>query len=89
MLGFVFRLSSLAFVLSYWYLFLLDKSRWNNHSYLFGLTGTLLMVSGANRYWYILYTYPTDLRKLKPLHDYALISPAIVIYSILALNIQK
>ncbi|GFQ84330.1 vitamin K-dependent gamma-carboxylase [Trichonephila clavata] len=51
MLGYRYRLSCLCFLVSYWYIFFLDKSHWNNHSYLFGLIGTQLMVSGANRCW--------------------------------------
>ncbi|XP_011294794.3 vitamin K-dependent gamma-carboxylase [Musca domestica] len=50
MLGYRFRLSCLAFVIPYWYIFLLDKPAWNNHSYLFGLVGILLLFSQANRY---------------------------------------
>ncbi len=30
---------------------MLDKSRWNNHSYLFGLLVSLLSVSDANSQW--------------------------------------
>ncbi len=51
MLGFLFRLSCLIFVVPYWYLFMLDKTVWNNHSYLYGLCGLLFLVSDANRYW--------------------------------------
>ncbi|CAG2106332.1 unnamed protein product, partial [Medioppia subpectinata] len=32
----------------YWYLFLLDKSRWNNHSYLFGLLVTLMSTTDSH-----------------------------------------
>ncbi|XP_061396203.1 vitamin K-dependent gamma-carboxylase [Musca vetustissima] len=49
-LGYRFRLSCLAFILPYWYIFLLDKPAWNNHSYLFGLVGVMLLFSQANRY---------------------------------------
>ncbi|KFM70776.1 Vitamin K-dependent gamma-carboxylase, partial [Stegodyphus mimosarum] len=51
MLGYRFRCSCLCFLIPYWYIFFLDKSHWNNHSYLFGLLGTQLMLSGANRCW--------------------------------------
>lgn len=51
MLGYRFRTSCLAFVSCYWYIFLLNKPAWNNHSYLFGLTGTLLLFTQANCYW--------------------------------------
>ena len=50
-LGFVYRLSCLSFALPYWYLFLLEKSRWNNHSYLYGLFSLMLLITDANRYW--------------------------------------
>ncbi|XP_037813377.1 vitamin K-dependent gamma-carboxylase [Lucilia sericata] len=50
MLGYRFRLSCLLFVVPYWYIFLLDKPAWNNHSYLFGLVGTMLLFTQANRY---------------------------------------
>lgn len=51
MLGYRFRLSCLTFVTGYWYIFLLDKPAWNNHSYLFGLVGTLLLFTQAHSYW--------------------------------------
>uniref|UniRef100_A0ABD2W245 HTTM-like domain-containing protein n=1 Tax=Trichogramma kaykai TaxID=54128 RepID=A0ABD2W245_9HYME len=49
-LGLRFRLSCGLYALSYWYLLLLDKSFWNNHSYLFGLTALLLWGTGADGY---------------------------------------
>lgn len=51
-LGYRFRLSCLCYLVAYWYVFLLDKSHWNNHSYLFGLIATQLTLSGAHRCWY-------------------------------------
>lgn len=51
MLGYRFRTSCLAFLIPYWYIFLLDKPTWNNHSYLFGLVGTLLLFTQAESYW--------------------------------------
>lgn len=51
LLGIFYRFSCLLFVVTYWYLFLLDKTTWNNHSYLFGLIGILLLFTDANRYW--------------------------------------
>ncbi|ELT96478.1 hypothetical protein CAPTEDRAFT_169440 [Capitella teleta] len=51
MLGLMFRVSCLMFACSYWYVFLLDKTVWNNHSYLYGLCSLLLLFSDANRYW--------------------------------------
>ncbi|BFZ17560.1 hypothetical protein BsWGS_20599 [Bradybaena similaris] len=51
MLGFKMRLSSMAFLATYWYIFFVDKTSWNNHSYLFGILGFLFAISDANRYW--------------------------------------
>lgn len=48
--GFRFRLSCLAFIIPYWYILILDKTSWNNHSYLFGLLSVLLFFSSANHY---------------------------------------
>ncbi|XP_029819797.1 vitamin K-dependent gamma-carboxylase [Manacus vitellinus] len=50
MLGCCYRLSCIAFLCPYWYLFLLDKTSWNNHSYLYGLLGFQLALLGADRY---------------------------------------
>ncbi|XP_041347094.1 vitamin K-dependent gamma-carboxylase-like [Gigantopelta aegis] len=53
MLGFMFRLSAVSFLVTYWYIFFLDKTSWNNHSYLYGIIGFLLLISDSNRYWSI------------------------------------
>ncbi|KAG8277073.1 hypothetical protein J6590_049982 [Homalodisca vitripennis] len=53
MLGAYFRMSCLCFTLPYWYLFLLDKSAWNNHSYLYGLLSVMFLFSCANYCWSI------------------------------------
>ncbi|XP_071547646.1 vitamin K-dependent gamma-carboxylase [Panulirus ornatus] len=50
-LGWRWRASCSAFVFAYWYLFLLDKSLWNNHSYLYGLLASILLVSDPHRCW--------------------------------------
>ncbi|KAG8440963.1 hypothetical protein GDO86_006630 [Hymenochirus boettgeri] len=50
-LGCFYRLSCLMFLLPYWYVFFLDKTSWNNHSYLYGLIGFQLCLLNANRYW--------------------------------------
>ncbi|CAH2232616.1 jg14809 [Pararge aegeria aegeria] len=50
-LGYRYRLSAWLFTICYWYLFLIEKSFWNNHSYLFGLVGLLLACTEANCYW--------------------------------------
>lgn len=53
MLGFFYRISCVMFTVTYWYVFLLDKVSWNNHSYLYGLHGILFLMTDANRYWSI------------------------------------
>lgn len=50
MLGCCYRLSCVAFLCPYWYLLLLDKTSWNNHSYLYGLLAFQLALLGADRY---------------------------------------
>ncbi|XP_050342403.1 vitamin K-dependent gamma-carboxylase [Nymphalis io] len=50
-LGYKYRLSASVFTLCYWYLFLIEKSYWNNHSYLFGIVALLLATTEANCYW--------------------------------------
>ncbi|XP_074596085.1 gamma-glutamyl carboxylase [Brevipalpus obovatus] len=50
-LGYKFKISSSLYSLVYWYIFLLDKSYWNNHSYLFGLISVMLTLSNANSCW--------------------------------------
>ncbi|KAI0978029.1 hypothetical protein GJ496_008813, partial [Pomphorhynchus laevis] len=52
-LGFRYRLASIVFTFSYWYVFLLDKTRWNNHSYLYGLIGLMMCVFDAHHFWSI------------------------------------
>lgn len=51
MIGFLYRLSCIGFVISYWYLFFMDKTVWNNHSYLYGLLSIVLCFVGGNHYW--------------------------------------
>ncbi|CAG2115458.1 unnamed protein product [Medioppia subpectinata] len=50
-LGLKYRISCIVYLMCYWYLFLLDKSRWNNHSYLFGLLVTLLSTTDSHYIW--------------------------------------
>ncbi|NXF56278.1 VKGC carboxylase, partial [Oceanites oceanicus] len=50
MAGCCYRLSCVAFLGPYWYLLLLDKTSWNNHSYLYGLLAFQLALLGADRY---------------------------------------
>uniref|UniRef100_F7DQ43 Vitamin K-dependent gamma-carboxylase n=1 Tax=Equus caballus TaxID=9796 RepID=F7DQ43_HORSE len=51
MLGMCYRISCVLFLLPYWYVFLLDKTSWNNHSYLYGLLAFQLTFMDANHYW--------------------------------------
>lgn len=51
MLGFHFKKSCVAFIIPYYYIFLLDKAAWNNHTYLYGLIALLLLGSNAHHYW--------------------------------------
>lgn len=50
-IGYHYRLSALLYATAYWYLFLVEKSRWNNHSYLFGLLALVNLVSDGHRKW--------------------------------------
>ncbi|XP_071482923.1 vitamin K-dependent gamma-carboxylase-like [Diadema antillarum] len=50
-LGAYYRLSCLLFLVPYWYIFFLDKTAWNNHSYLYGLIGLQLVFMDGNRFW--------------------------------------
>nr|CAB3248933.1 vitamin K-dependent gamma-carboxylase [Phallusia mammillata] len=49
-LGFMYRISCFCFALVYWYFFMLDKSVWNNHSYLYGLLSILFLLTDGHRY---------------------------------------
>ncbi|KAJ1077650.1 PREDICTED: vitamin K-dependent gamma-carboxylase [Capra hircus] len=51
MLGLCYRISCVLFLLPYWYVFLLDKTSWNNHSYLYGLLAFQLTFVDAHHYW--------------------------------------
>ncbi|XP_050074053.1 vitamin K-dependent gamma-carboxylase [Anopheles maculipalpis] len=53
MVGYRYRVSVAIFTGTYWYVFLLDKSAWNNHSYLYGLLGTIFLFIDAHRCWSI------------------------------------
>ncbi|EZA52552.1 hypothetical protein DMN91_005843 [Ooceraea biroi] len=50
-LGLHFKIACACFVLPYWYIFLLDKSYWNNHTYLYGIVATLFWGTQANKYF--------------------------------------
>ncbi|XP_076642244.1 gamma-glutamyl carboxylase [Halictus rubicundus] len=51
MLGTHFKLACACFVMPYWYIFLLNKSYWNNHTYLYGIVATLLWGTEANKFF--------------------------------------
>ncbi|XP_011879676.1 PREDICTED: vitamin K-dependent gamma-carboxylase isoform X2 [Vollenhovia emeryi] len=50
-LGLYFKIACACFVLPYWYIFLLEKSYWNNHTYLYGIVATLFWGTRANKYF--------------------------------------
>lgn len=50
-IGFRFKMAAVGYVISYCYIMALDKSYWNNHSYLFALIASLLAISDANQLW--------------------------------------
>ncbi|XP_073952042.1 gamma-glutamyl carboxylase isoform X1 [Choristoneura fumiferana] len=52
-LGYKYRISATLFTICFWYLFLIEKSYWNNHSYLFALVSFLLACTEADCYWSI------------------------------------
>ncbi|KAH8398796.1 hypothetical protein KR222_007293 [Zaprionus bogoriensis] len=73
MLGYRYRYSCATFVACYWYLFLLNKPSWNNHSYLFGLVGILLLCTQANSYCSLDSWLNPRLRRSVPYWNYFLI----------------
>ncbi|BFZ02576.1 hypothetical protein BsWGS_05615 [Bradybaena similaris] len=50
MLGLKMAVSSSLYLVTYWYVIFLDKTLWNNHSYLFGILAFLFAVTDSNRY---------------------------------------
>ncbi|XP_028167858.1 vitamin K-dependent gamma-carboxylase [Ostrinia furnacalis] len=71
MLGYKYKMAAAAFVVCYWYLFLIEKSYWNNHSYLFGLVGLLLACTDADCYWSLdAYIDPTKRKDSVPYWNY-------------------
>ncbi|NXC02341.1 VKGC carboxylase, partial [Orthonyx spaldingii] len=74
MLGCCYRLSCVAFLCPYWYLLLLDKTSWNNHSYLYGLLAFQLALLGADRYGSVDGLFRPQKRNAHvPLWNYALL----------------
>ncbi|EDV21674.1 uncharacterized protein TRIADDRAFT_30063 [Trichoplax adhaerens] len=49
-IGFCYRFVTIWLAVCYWYVFLLDKTTWNNHSYLFGLFALFFSFTKANRW---------------------------------------
>nr|KAG5704166.1 hypothetical protein BaRGS_009696 [Batillaria attramentaria] len=77
--------SCLLFLLPYWYILLLDKSDWNNHSYLFGLLAFLLTLSDANRYWSVDGLFNRNIHNADvPLWNYALLRSQVFLVYFLA-----
>ena len=50
-LGYHYRLSTFLYTITYWILLMQDRSRWNNHSYLFGLLAIQLLMNDSNHKW--------------------------------------
>ncbi|XP_055369409.1 vitamin K-dependent gamma-carboxylase isoform X2 [Betta splendens] len=85
MLGCFYRLSCLMFISTYWYIFFLDKTAWNNHSYLYGLIGFQLTLMDGNRYWSIDgLRRPTIRNAHVPLWNYTLLRTQIFIVYFIA-----
>ncbi|CAF0789380.1 unnamed protein product [Didymodactylos carnosus] len=87
-LGLFYRLSTILFTISYWYIFLLDKTSWNNHSYLYGLIGFQLILFDAHRFWSLDGLFKKKIRDSHvPLWNYTLIRFQIfVVYFIAGLK---
>ncbi|XP_042364860.1 vitamin K-dependent gamma-carboxylase [Plectropomus leopardus] len=85
MLGCFYRLSCLMFISTYWYIFFLDKTTWNNHSYLYGLIGFQLTLMDGNRYWSIDGLRRPSIRNAHvPLWNYTLLRTQIFIVYFIA-----
>ncbi|NWV19217.1 VKGC carboxylase, partial [Origma solitaria] len=85
MLGCFYRLSCIAFLCPYWYLLLLDKTSWNNHSYLYGLLGFQLALLGADRYGSVDGLFRPQKRNAHvPLWNYALLRAQVFIVYFIA-----
>ncbi|KAK0075118.1 hypothetical protein PV325_007335 [Microctonus aethiopoides] len=73
MFGLCFKLACACFVIPYWYIFLLDKSFWNNHTYLYGIIAILFWSTNANRYWAIDEKLSNEKNNSVPLWNYFII----------------
>ncbi|XP_072038823.1 vitamin K-dependent gamma-carboxylase-like [Amphiura filiformis] len=84
-LGLFYRYSCALFFIPYWYIFFLDKSAWNNHSYLYGLLGFQLTWLDANRCWSLdALRNPKVRNKHIPLWNYTMLRTQIFIVYFLA-----
>ncbi|XP_043275488.1 vitamin K-dependent gamma-carboxylase isoform X2 [Venturia canescens] len=70
MLGFWFKIACACFAIPYWYIFILDKSFWNNHTYLYGLVTVLFWGTGANRYFALDARFSKEKSTSVPLWNY-------------------
>ncbi|XP_076231167.1 gamma-glutamyl carboxylase isoform X3 [Calliopsis andreniformis] len=70
MLGLNFKVACACFVIPYWYIFLLDKSYWNNHTYLYGIVATLFWGTEANKYFSLDANRAKEARTSVPLWNY-------------------
>ncbi|XP_068277679.1 vitamin K-dependent gamma-carboxylase [Nyctibius grandis] len=85
MAGCCYRLSCVAFLGPYWYVLLLDKTSWNNHSYLYGLLAFQLALLGADRYGSLDGLFRPQKRNAHvPLWNYALLRAQIFIVYFIA-----
>ncbi|KAL7667474.1 hypothetical protein ACOME3_010707 [Neoechinorhynchus agilis] len=49
--GILYEASTIMFAGAYWLIFIQDKTSWNNHSYLYGLIGSMFCLFDANSQW--------------------------------------
>ena len=70
--GFYYRLFTLLYATGFWYLLIIDKSRWNNHSYLFGILALQSVFNDANCCFSI-DSYRLDLKNSVPKWQYFLL----------------
>ncbi|XP_070545300.1 vitamin K-dependent gamma-carboxylase-like isoform X2 [Ptychodera flava] len=74
LLGLFYRVSAAMFIVVYWYIFLLDKTAWNNHSYMFGLVALQMLVCDGHHYWSVDGLRRPEIRNSHvPLWNYALL----------------
>jgi len=72
-LGFFFNYTIWLHIIPYWYVFFLDKTTWNNHTYLFGLVSTMLAFTSANHFYSLdAYMNPEIQNKQVPMWNYGI-----------------